>query len=242
MSHLLFGIGHRKGFICLTGEVGSGKTTLCRALLNQLGTSAQTALILNPALSPGQLLRAIVSEFGLPTGRADRFDLLKRLNEHLLAINADGGNAVLIIDEAQDLSVPALEMVRLLGNLETEQQKLLQIVLVGQPELRDTLARPSLRQLAQRITVRYHLGTLNAHETEGYLRHRLSKAGAGKDEDTTVRFDRSAVREIYRFSHGTARLINAISDKALLAGYVYQTRTINRDLVRMAAREFREAA
>jgi general secretion pathway protein A len=241
LNHLLYGIRQRKGFICLTGEVGAGKTTICRALLAELGQEYHTALILNPVLSETQLLRAIVEEFGIQTKARDRLSFVKLLNEFLLKVNSQGHDAVLIVDEAQDMPLPALEMTRLLSNLETERQKLLQIVLVGQPELGRRLAQPSLRQLAQRITVRFHLAAMSAHDTEDYIHHRLRIAGASEDKDCTLRFDRGAVREIYRYSRGTPRLVNAIGDKALLAGYVYRTGQIDRNLVRLAIRELKEA-
>jgi len=241
MNHLLYGIRNRKGFICLTGEVGAGKTTLCRSLLNELGDDYHTALILNPMLTETQLLRAIVEEFGIHTKRKDRLGYLRLLNQFLLRINSVGGDAVLIIDEAQDMTVSALEMVRLLSNLETERQKLLQILLVGQPELRTTLNNPALRQLTQRITVRYHLKNMNQEETAEYLRHRLKIAGQDDRDQNAVRFDYGAVREIYRYSHGTPRLVNAIGDKALLAGYVYRTATIDRGIVITALSDLKEA-
>ena len=237
LNHLVYGVHNRKGFILLTGEVGAGKTTLCRALLNEMDPSCHTALILNPALSETQLLRAIVDEFGIDTVAPNRLSLLRALNDHLLRLNCAGEDAVLIIDEAQDMSVGTLEMVRLLSNLETEQQKLVQIILVGQPELRETLARRDLRQLSQRITVRYHLQTMTRADTAEYVQHRLRVAGGGRA--TALQFDPGAVREIYRFSHGTPRLVNALSDKALLAGYVHQTARISRRLVRRAARELK---
>ncbi len=242
LDHLLFGIRQRKGFICLTGEVGTGKTTLCRALLRDLGDKFETALILNPMLTETQLLRATVEEFGIETKRRDRLGYLNLLNEFLLKVNSNGFDAVVIIDEAQDMPLKTLEMVRLLGNLETESQKLLQIVLLGQPEFREQLAKPQLRQLAQRITVRYHLRNMSPRETEQYIHHRLAVAGISPEKDCIVRFDTGAVREIYRYSRGTPRLINAISDKAMLAGYVYRTGNINRHLVRLAVRELKEAA
>ncbi len=241
LNHLLFGIQQRKGFLCLTGEVGAGKTTLCRVLLDRLPRRFHTALILNPMLTETQFLRATLMEFGIQTKRLDRLGYLDRLNRFLLDINSHGEDAVLIIDEAQDMPDKTLEMARLLSNLETERQKLLQIVLVGQPELRDKLNRKKFRQLAQRITVRYHLGTLSPEETAAYLQWRLQQAGAEPNNDKFIQFEPSAVREIYRYSQGTPRLINALSDKALLAGYVYRTGRIDRRIVRHAIRELKEA-
>jgi general secretion pathway protein A len=241
LDHLLYGIRQRKGFIALTGEVGTGKTTLCRALLRELGPQFHTALILNPTLTDTQLLGAVLQEFGVEVKARDRFGRLNLLNAFLLKVNAAGEDAVLIIDEAQDMSVEGLEQVRLLSNLETDRDKLLQICLLGQPELRDKLARPDLRQLAQRITVRYHLNRLGQEDTGHYLRHRLAMA-AEDPQAQTVRFDPEAVGEIFRFSQGTPRLINAIGDKALLAGYVYQTGDIDRRLARIAAAELEGAA
>jgi len=242
LVHLRYGIEQHKGFICLTGEVGAGKTTLCRALLRELGENVQTALILNPMLSETQILRAIVEEYGIQSTHSDRLGYLRLLNEFLLRINSIGQDAVLIIDEAQDMSIDTLEMVRLLSNLETDRQKLLQIVLVGQPELRNTLKNPALRQLAQRITVRFHLTNMTQEETAEYLRHRLRIAGQDDQDHNSVRFDYGAVNEIYRFSRGMPRLVNAIGDKALLAGYVYQASTIDRGIVQAAMKDLKEAA
>lgn len=241
LNHLLYGVRQRKGFICLTGEVGAGKTTLCRALLNELGPRFHTALILNPMLTGTQLLRAIVEEFSIATKRMDRLGYLTLLNKHLLALNSAGQDAVLIIDEAQDMPNETLELTRLLSNLETDSHKLLQIVLLGQEELRIKLAKPALRQLAQRITVRYHLGRMTAKDTEAYIRHRLAVACGTGGKSPAVQFDPGAIREIYRFSRGTPRLINAVSDKALLAGYAYGSPKINRRLVRIAIKELKEA-
>ncbi len=238
LNHLLYGIRQRKGFICLTGEVGTGKTTLCRAVLRELGPEFHTALILNPKLTETQLLRAVLDEFGVETVRRDRLGYHHLLSRFLLKVNAAGMDAVVIIDEAQDMSIDNLETVRLLGNLETERQKLLQIVLVGQPELRAKLGKPDLRQLAQRITVRYHLCEMDQRETGAYLAHRVKVAG-GDGDTPAVRFDTGAVEEIYRFSRGTPRLVNAIGDKALLAGYVYQTQEIDGRLARLAAEELK---
>ena len=242
MNHMLYGIRMRKGFICITGEVGTGKTTLCRTLLDQLGPSVHTALILNPVLTETQLLRATLNEFGIEAMAYDRLKYMTTLNEFLLHVNSMGRNAVVIIDEAQDMPDETLEMTRLLSNLETNSQKLLQIVLLGQPELRQKLGRRAMRQLAQRITVRYHLEPMSRDETERYIRHRIATAGAAALQQRPIRFDAGAIKEIYRYSHGTPRLINAVGDKALLAGYVHGTGAIDRKLVRMAVRELKGAA
>jgi general secretion pathway protein A len=231
--HVLFGIQERKGFIQLTGEVGAGKTTICRALLEELGPGYKTALILNPCLTSSQLLRAILTELGMAAGRVDRATGLEMLNRFLLEQVAAGHDVVLLIDEAQDLETELLEQVRLLSNLETDQRKLLQIVLVGQPELRDRLEERGLRQLRQRITVRYHLTPLSRGETEQYIRHRLLVAG-GNGRPT---FDRWALRGVWRYSRGVPRLINAVCDKALLCGFVAGTDHLTGKHVRRAVRE-----
>lgn len=238
LNHVLYGIRQRKGFITLTGEVGTGKTTLCRAVLRELGPQYRTALILNPALDSTEMIHAVLEEFGVAdladlAESPNRLGYLRQLNKFLLRVNSKGQDAVLIVDEVQDMPDETLEMIRLLSNLETERQKLLQIVLVGQPEFRERLRCPSLRQLNQRITVRFHLKRMDQTDTADYLRHRLQVAGA----DDWPAFDRKALREIYRYSSGTPRLINALGDKSLLAGYVYQTGRINRKMVRLAARE-----
>lgn len=231
-NHLLFGIRERKGFIQLTGEVGAGKTTLCRKLLEELGPEVKTALVLNPSLTVTQLLRTILGELGLKAPR-DRAGCLAALNRYLLERLAAGEEVVLLIDEAQDLSRELLEQVRLLSNLETDQRKLLQIVLVGQPELREALDARGLRQLRQRITVRYHLEPLDAEDTERYIRYRVQVAG-GNSRPT---FNRWALRSIYRYSRGVPRLINAVCDKTLLCGYVLGTDRLLGRHVRRAIRE-----
>ncbi len=241
LNHLLYGVLERKGFICLTGEVGAGKTTLCRLLLNKLPKTFHTALILNPMLTPRQLLQATLREFGITTRRLDKLSYLNLFNKYLLEINSIGHDAVLIIDEAQTTPNETLEMTRLLSNLETERQKLVQIVLVGQPELRDKLETDKFRQLSQRITVRYHLDALTFEQTEKYLQHRLSTAAAGKGASKVLHFDKAAAKEIYRYSRGSPRLINAAGDKALLAGYVLRTDSITRRIARYAVRELKEA-
>jgi general secretion pathway protein A len=231
-DHLLFGIRERKGFIQLTGEVGAGKTTLCRAALESLGPGFKTALILNPCLTAAQLVRTILVELGLKPGR-DRAANIEILNRFLLDQVAAGSDVVLLIDEAQDLSPDLLEEVRLLSNLETDQRKLLQIALIGQPELRDKLNDRGLRQLRQRITVRYHLSPLDSFETRHYVRYRLQVAGA----DGRPTFNRWAFFWIYRYSQGVPRLINAVCDKTLLCGYVDSTQDLTGRHVRRAIRE-----
>ena len=232
-DHLMYGINGRKGFIELTGEVGSGKTTLCRAVLSNLGKDVETALILNPCLSETQLLRAMLNDFGLEVGGRDRLAYVEKLNEFLLEKSREGTNVALVIDEAQDLSPQVMEQVRLLSNLETDQQKLIQIVLCGQPELKARLARPDLRQLRQRITVRYHIPPLTIEDTGMYIKHRLWVAGS----DGSIVFDPSAVREVYKYAKGGPRLINAVSDNALLAGYVSRTKNIDARCVKQAIQQ-----
>ena len=233
-NHLLYGIRERKGFVQVTGEVGAGKTTLCRALLEQLDeTCFATALILNPALNPDELMKAIAVEFGLRTTGLDRLDTLAVINEFLLQQLEANKESVLVIDEAQQLTDDLLEQVRLLSNLETDDRKLLQIVLLGQPELRDRLNNPRLRQLRQRITVRYHLFPLTQFEVTQYVQHRLEISGA----NGTPRFTRPALWRVYHYSKGIPRLINAICDKALLAGFVRQTERIDYRTIGAAVRE-----
>jgi general secretion pathway protein A len=236
LAHLLYGIGQggSGGFVQLTGEVGTGKTTLSRLLLEQLPDNTQVALILNPHLSPIELLETIGEELHLDLAgrRGSLKRLLDVLNAHLLKAYAEGQRVVLIIDEAQELSRLALEQVRLLTNLETPSQKLLQIVLLGQPELRDLLERPELRQLAQRVTARYHLTPLSYEETDIYLRHRLAVAGA-----TRFPFSKLAVRRLHERAGGVPRVINVIADRALLAGFAHDQAQIGERLVERAAGE-----
>ena len=222
-AHLLYGINNRVGFISLTGEVGSGKTTVLRALLSQLDADHhRTALIFNPCLSAPDLLQSINREFGIPTSTSNSSSLLDALNLFLLQQNAEGRTVVLAIDEAQDLEAPVLEQIRLISNLETDREKLIQIVLSGQPEFIQILERNEMRQLSQRITVRYHLQPMDFQDTVNYINHRLATAG-GKGGDI---FSRRALRRIYRYSRGLPRLINAACDRALLAGYTRDTARI----------------
>jgi general secretion pathway protein A len=233
LAHLLYGISESGGFIQLTGEVGTGKTTLIRSVLEQLPDKAEVALILNPRLSPQELLQSICEELriSLPEDRSVKA-LVDTLNTELLRANAQDRRVVLIIDEAQTLEPPLIEQVRLLTNLETPKQKLLQIILIGQPELRDMLGRPEMRQVAQRVTGRYHLEPLSPQETASYVRHRLRVAGAQREI-----FKRGALRQLYKDSGGIPRLINVVADRALLAAYTQEQSEIDSRLVKNAARE-----
>lgn len=232
-SHLAYGIQERKGFLQITGEIGTGKTTLCRAFLNRLDQKTKTAFILNPNLSQVQLLQAIVDDLGLPCKRRTRMDLMATLNRFLIEQSKQGGNVVLIVDEAQNLSPQALEQIRLLSNLETEKEKLFQIVLVGQPELREKLEAQSLRQLRQRIGVRYHISPLELEDVGGYINYRLNVAGS----EGKILFPRKSIDLIYHYSKGVPRLINTLCDKALLAGYVYETFQIHPEIVKRCIHE-----
>jgi general secretion pathway protein A len=235
-AHLLYGINNRAGFIALTGEVGSGKTTVLRALLNQLDADHhRTALIFNPYLSPAELLRNINREFGIQTNPSDRASSLDTLNLFLLQQNAEGRTVVLIIDEAQDLEAPVLEQIRLISNLETDREKLIQIVLSGQPELLQILERSEMRQLSQRITVRYHLQPMDFEDTVRYVNHRLVMAG-GRGDGT---FSMRALKRIYRYSHGLPRLVNAACDRALLTGYTRDTAKINSEIAAAGIKDIR---
>ena len=236
LAHLLFGIGQggSGGFVQLTGEVGTGKTTLCRLLMEQVPENTRVALVLNPRLSPVELLETICEELHLDLdgARGSVKALVDRLNAYLLDAYAQGLCVVLIIDEAQNLSVEALEQVRLLTNLETPTQKLLQILLLGQPELREMLAREDMRQLAQRITARYHLTPLDAAETGEYLRHRYRVAGGQR-----FPFSAAAVRRIHAHSGGVPRLVNVIAERALLGGYAQDDTRIDARTIDRAAKE-----
>jgi general secretion pathway protein A len=233
INHLMYGIRERKGFVQLTGEVGAGKTTLCRALLEQLDANFSTALLLTPVLDANELMRSIAAEFGLDVKGLDRLEIAAAFNDFLIRQVQEGKESVLIIDEAQNFSDELLEQVRQLSNVETDERKLLQIVLIGQPELRQRLNHPRLRQLRQRITVRYHLKALDGSETRLYVKHRLQLAGGnGKPS-----FSRPALWRVFRYSSGVPRLINALCDKALLAGFVKQAGRISYSMVGRAIRE-----
>jgi general secretion pathway protein A len=235
LAHLLYGINESGGFIQLTGEVGTGKTTVVRTLLSRVPHHADVAVILNPRVTPVEFLLTICEELGLGIADADR-DSVKQmvdaLNRRLLSAHAEGRRIIVLVDEAQNLSIDVLEQVRLLTNLETPTQKLLQIILIGQPELRELLDRTDLRQLAQRITGRYHLRPLSREETKGYVRHRLRVAGA-----TEEIFTPGALVELHRLSLGIPRVINVACDRALLGAYTQETKRITASLVRQAAGE-----
>ena len=235
LAHLLYGINEAGGFVQLTGEVGTGKTTIIRSLLAQTPKNAEIALILNPRMTAPEFLLTICEELGIgvpDTAASSRKDLVDILNDYLLRAHAAGRRVVLVVDEAQNLAPEVLEQVRLLTNLETNTQKLLQIILIGQPELRELLARNELRQLAQRITGRYHLDPLSPQEANAYVLHRLRVAGA-----TTDIYTPSALRETFRLSGGVPRVINVISDRALLGSYTQDRHRVTGSLVRRAASE-----
>jgi general secretion pathway protein A len=235
LNCLIYGIGERKGFMVVTGGIGTGKTTICRALLGGLDGKTASALIFNPALSDIELLKTITEEFGIKlVGRGTKKRYLDGLNTFLMKNFAAGKNAILLIDEAQNLSHSVLEQIRMLSNLETVREKLIQIILLGQPELKKLLALPSLRQLNERITVRYDLKPLVREDVRGYIEHRLVMAGGERVSDA---FTAGSYDLIYGISRGIPRRINAICDRALLIAYGRDMRTIDRRLVREAVRD-----
>jgi general secretion pathway protein A len=233
LAHLLYGIEQGEGFIAITGEVGTGKTTLCRTLLQRLEPGSEIAFLFNPQLSGLELLQAITAEFGLETQGKSRRELMDQLDRFLLTKKQEGRRVLLLIDEAQNLDSEALEQVRLLSNLETDTQKLIQIVLIGQPELDTLLESPHLRQLRQRISVRWRLSPLSASETREYVRHRLRVAAGGARDI----FTELALREVHRRSGGIPRVVNRLCDRALLAGYSEGAREIGLGTVAEAQRE-----
>lgn len=236
LAHLLYGAGESGGFVLLTGEVGTGKTTVCRAFLEQIPEGVDVALILNPAMTANELLLGICDEFrvSVPEGERSVKHLVDRLNRYLLEAHANGRRPVLMIDEAQNLRPKVLEQIRLLTNLETTKHKLLQIFLVGQPELRRMLEREGLRQINQRITARFHLRPLSLGETGDYIRHRVAVAGVDRPL-----FTAKAVRRIHQFSGGVPRLINILCDRALLGACVTRANQVTPAIVAKAAREIR---
>ena len=235
LNHLIYGITERKGFVVMTGGIGTGKTTLCRSLLASLNGSVESALIFNAAMSDLELLETINQEFRIPVqaGERSKKRCIDALNGFLLKSYGEGKNVVLLIDEAQNLSHEMLEQLRLISNLETEREKLIQMVLIGQPELQAMLSTPSLKQLNERITVRYDLNPLDGDDVERYIRHRLAVAGS----EGRVSFSRPAGRLVYRQSQGIPRRVNAICDRAMLIAYAQGTEVIDRRIVQEAVRD-----
>lgn len=235
IAHLRYGIEQRGGFVVITGEIGTGKTTLCRYLLNQMDERTEGAIIFNPNLSEIELLKAINSDFGIDSSPQTKKELIDELNRFLLEERLRGKNMVLMIDEAQNLMPAVLEQIRMLSNIETEKEKLIQIILIGQPELKKLLARPELEQLNQRVTARYHLSALDRKETYRYIQHRLDVASSG---NAIVAFELAAMRAIYSFAKGIPRLINVLCDRALLGAFTTGRQSpIPRKIVKQAIRE-----
>jgi general secretion pathway protein A len=239
LAHLMYGVRRSGGgFVLLTGEIGAGKTTVCRCLLSQMPKRCNVAYIFNPKLSALELLQTVCEEFHVPIerkteGPVTAKDYIDNFNQFLLRTHAVGMNNVLIVDEAQNLEPDTLEQLRLLTNLETDERKLLQIVLIGQPELRDLLGRPELEQVAQRIIARYHLNALSLRETVGYLRHRLAVAGLVK----ALPFSKGAMKRIHERARGVPRRINLLADRALLGAYSKSEASVDAATVDQAANE-----
>ncbi|MGR3177313.1 MAG: AAA family ATPase [Candidatus Anammoxibacter sp.] len=230
LEHLIYGITQREGFMLITGEVGTGKTTLCRSLIEKLDSKTKTALIVNPQAFETNILDSILTEFEIPHSNSEEDGAMDKLNNFLLQTLASGGISVLIIDEGQTISIDVMEKLRLLSNLETEKDKLLQIILLGQPELKAKLKLPNLRQLNQRISVRYELMPLDKTDTPKYIEHRLMVAGAKGG----IRFSSGAISRIYKHSNGIPRLVNLIADRCMLGGYSKQTSLITTSIAKEA--------
>jgi len=238
LSSLLYAVNERKGFALLTGEIGAGKTTCCRAFLNRLDPKTKVAVITNTRLTERQLLQSICEEFGLwIPGNVGKVTLFNELNTFLVEQYRQGTNVVLIVDEAQNLRPEVLEEIRLISNLETERDKLIQIVLMGQPELRDIIELPELKQLKQRIVLRFHLYPLSEREAQAYVFHRLRTAGA----DGSLKFSRKALKTVYEYSGGIPRVINIVCDNTLLLAFVHETKKISESLVREVIRDLEGA-
>ncbi|MFA6320685.1 MAG: XrtA/PEP-CTERM system-associated ATPase [Candidatus Omnitrophota bacterium] len=232
-SHILYGIKERKGFLTITGEVGAGKTTLCRAILNQFDSNTKSAFIFNSNLPDLQLLQCIVEDFGMSVIQRNKVSMLRQLNHFLLEELSKGNNVILVIDEAQNLKLSALEEIRMLSNLETDTEKLFQIMLVGQPELREKINSPRLRQLKQRVAINFHVAALQKNEVSDYIAHRLTVAGSKGD----ICFTEDAIDFIFKFSGGIPRSINMLCDKAMLAAYVMETKEITLAIIEKSAQE-----
>ena len=235
--NLVYGIEQRKGILMITGEVGTGKTTLCRKLLKQSHKKNKFALILNPNFSEIEMLQMIVHDLGVRTRAKDKFGLMHALNKFLIKAGNKGHAVVVVIDEAQNLSVEQLEQIRLLSNLETEKEKLLQIILAGQPELHEKLQLPELRQLRQRIAVHFHIQPLERADVREYVRFRIEKSMRDPDSLVSVLFTEQAIDRIHQYSNGSPRTINILCDRALLAGFVTETFTIDETIIETCARE-----
>lgn len=236
LETLNYGIENRKGFMVLTGEVGTGKTTICRTLMSRFGSNTEIALVLNSLVSVPGLLKSINRDFGLKVEDSSVENLLDSLHQFLLSLIEKNKNAIVIIDEAQNLSIEALEMTRLLSNLETDTHKLLQVILVGQPELDEKLADYRLRQLAQRISVRSYIGALSFSDACDYIIHRILIAGG----DRKIEFEKRALKLIYQSSKGYPRVINNICDRAMLAAFSQKTTKITPKIVKMAVKDLKK--
>lgn len=241
LDALLYAVGQRKGFVLITGEIGCGKTTVARTLLRRFDGNVKGALITNTSLGPKGILTMILEDLGAPYRDGSKEKLILQLNAYLIQQMQENQNVVFIIDEAQNLSAACLEEIRMLSNLETEKEKLIQIVLMGQPELRKKLQRPELEQLRQRISVSYHLLPLNKEETKNYIRYRLTKvssnANNGNGEENFCLFDENALDLVYEHSRGIPRVINMACDNALLTGFIATTKVITRTIVEEAISE-----
>jgi general secretion pathway protein A len=237
ISSLTYGVEQRKGILVVTGEVGTGKTTLCRKLLLQSNKNTKFALILNPNFSELELIQMILHDLGITTRKQTKLDLVHILNKFLLKQTSRGRNVVVIIDEAQNLTIEQLEQIRLLSNLETEKEKLLQIILVGQPELYDKLQLPALRQLRQRIAVYFHVQPLEKSDIKNYIYHRLTKVMRYQDNMQNVVFTEAAIEAVYRCTLGSPRTINLLCDRALLAGFAAETYMIDENIIEGCAKE-----
>lgn len=227
LDSLIYAINARKGFVVITGEIGSGKTTVCRALLNRLNVSTKVALILNTSLNAKELISTALEDYGVEPVKGTKARLISQLNDFLIQELSDDNNVVLMIDEAQNLSRRVLEEIRMLSNLETEKEKLIQIILVGQPELREKLRLKSLDQFRQRITVHYHLSPLSKEETEAYIKHRITQVCKNGCDV----FTQDALNTIYEYSNGIPRIINLICDRSLLNGFISNKPKIDKDII-----------
>jgi len=234
LAALLYGIKERKGIILVTGEVGTGKTTLCKELLERLDQTVRTSLILNPYFSETQLMQAVIADFGLEPSKKAKLEIINRLNSFLVDISSAGGNAVLIIDEAQDLTPKQLEQIRLLSNLETPKDKLLQIVLMGQPELEKKLNLFKLRQIHQRIFVKHRLLPLSRQEVKDYIHFRLHKSGGSH-----IHITEGSYKLIYDFSGGIPRKINLLCDRALLCGFARDKTILDEEIFKACIEEIK---